>query len=166
MAVVVRTVRDPWMALGLAAHFVARRETFGRFSASELIRTLNAQITRKHFLFAFDTSTDPARVIGYFGWTLYDHTSAERFAATGKPPPGDLASGGDVLWILTSVAENKSAFFALVKATRALYPSHRVMAIRHKPGGKRVLLDQSRARVRAKGGGAQAALAFGATGAE
>ena len=38
-----------------------------------------------------------------------------------------------------------------MKATRALYPHHRVMAVRHKPGGKRVVLDQSRAEALAGG---------------
>jgi hemolysin-activating ACP:hemolysin acyltransferase len=145
MALIVKKVRDRWLALGLAAHFVAKRETFGRFPASDLIRTLTGQIERGHYLFAFDTSTDPARVCAYFGWSLYDHAAAERFAKTGVPPP-DLTSGGEVVWILTSVAENRSAFFALVKALRALYPTHRAMGIRHKADGRRVMFDQWRTR--------------------
>jgi hypothetical protein len=152
MAIVDRKVRDPWMALGLAAHFVARRETFGRFPASDLVRTLSTQINRGHYLFAFDTGTRPARVVGYFGWALYDDAVAERFAATGAPPSADLPEGKDVLFILTATAENRTAFFSLVKATRALYPHHRVMAVRHKPG-RRVMLDQSRARVSARKAG-------------
>jgi len=147
---VIKKVPGPWLALGVAAHFVARLETFGRFPAADLIRTLNGQISRGHYLFALDASADPARVVGYFGWALFDQAVGERFAATGMPPPDDLASNGDVLWILTAAAQDRSAFFALVKATRALYPHHRVMAVRHKPGGRRIVLDQSRARVRAR----------------
>jgi hypothetical protein len=148
MAVIVKKVRDRWLALGLAAHFVAKRDTFGRFPASDLIRTLSGQTERGHYLFALDTAAEPARVCGYFGWSLYDHAAAERFAQTGVPP-AELASGGDVIWILTAVAESRGAFFALAKAARALYPTHRVMGIRHKEG-RRVLFDQWRARSKDK----------------
>jgi hemolysin-activating ACP:hemolysin acyltransferase len=149
MTIFVKKVPDPWMALGLAAHFVARQETFSRFPAADLIRTLNGQIHRGQYLFALDVSVKPARVLGYFGWALYGDAEAERFAATGDPPLEERADGG-VLWILTAAAASRTAFFALVKATRALYPTHRVMAIRHKPSGKKVAFDQSRARVMAR----------------
>ena len=150
MALTVKKVPDLWLALGLAAHFVARRAPFNRFPAGDLIRTLSAQINRGHYLFALDTSAKPARVVGYFGWALYDHSVAERFAATGVPPSDRLATGGDVVWILTAVAENRGAFFALGKSARALYPAHRVMGIRHKANGKRIIFDQSRARIKTK----------------
>jgi hemolysin-activating ACP:hemolysin acyltransferase len=149
MTLKVSKVPDRWMALGLAAHFVARHDTFGRFPASDLIRTLSSQVDRGHYLFAFDTETKPARVVGYYGWALYDGATAESFAATGAPPPPELGTGGDVLWILTAVADSRGAFFTLMKNTRALYPNHRVMAVRHKPG-RRVILDQSRSRVSAR----------------
>ena len=150
MIIAVKRIPDRWMALGLAAHFVTRHDTFGRFPAGDLIRTLSSQIQRGHYLFALDTSTEPARVVGYYGWALYDDPTAERFAATGAPPPPELGTGGDVLWILTAIADSRGAFFALMRDTRALYPQHRVMAVRHKPSGRRVVLDQSRARVRAR----------------
>lgn len=150
MAVIVKKVPDPWLALGLAAHFVAKREPFSRFPASDLIRTVSGQIHRGHYLFALDTSTDPARVVGYFGWALYDHAVAEQFAATGIPPADEMPTEGEVVWVLTAVAESRGAFIALGKGMRALYPTHRVMAIRHKADGKRVTLDQWRARIHAK----------------
>ena len=147
MSVMVKKLPGPWLALGLAAHFVAKHDTFGRFPAADLIRTLSGQINRGHYLFALDVSTKPARVLGYFGWTLYDDAAAEQFAATGVPPANERSEGGDVLWILTAAADTRAAFFALVKAARALYPDHRVMAVRHKQG-KRVSFDQSRKRVK------------------
>ena len=147
MDVVIKKIPGPWLALGVAAHFVARRDTFARFPAGDLVRTLSSQIQRGHYHFALDTSASPAKVVGYFGWALFDEAVGERFLATGTPPPDTAMNAGNVLWILTAAAENRRAFFALVKATRALYPDHRVMAVRHKPGGKRVKLDQSRARV-------------------
>jgi hypothetical protein len=150
MGLVVKKVRDPWLALGLAAHFVAKREPFSRFPAGELIRTLGAQAQRGHYLFALDASANPARVIGYFGWALYEHELAERFAATGAPPPDELAGSGDVVWMLTAVAEDRRAFFALAKGTRALYPNHRLMAVRHKAGGRTIRFDQSRERISAR----------------
>jgi hypothetical protein len=150
MAVTVKKIPGPWLALGLASHFVAKREPFGSFPASDLIRTLSGQIQREHYLFALDTSTDPARVVGYFGWALYDHAEAERFATTAIPPSDELSKESDVVWILTAAAENRQGFFALVKGMRALYPTYRVMGIRHKAGGKRVIFDYWRERIKAK----------------
>ena len=69
-------VGEAVQALGVAAHFVAKFDTFGRFPAADLVRTLNGQINRGHYLFALDASADPARVIGYFGWALYDQAVA------------------------------------------------------------------------------------------
>jgi len=146
MTIICKTIPNPWIALGLAAHYTARTSTFGRFRADELIRTLWLQISRGHYLLALDNHTDPARVVGYFGWAIYDHATAERFANDGVPPVEETPDG-DVLWVLTAAAEDRRSFFALMKATRALYSDHRVMAVRHK-GGRRVVLDQSRQRVR------------------
>jgi hypothetical protein len=140
------------MALGLASHFVARQPTFGRFSADSLIRTLDSQIRRNHYLFAFDTTAAPARVVGYFGWALYDHAAAEAFAATGVSPRQEFDEGGDVIWLMTAASLSRPAFFALMKATRALYPHHRAMAVRNRPDGRRAPLDQDRARVRSRMG--------------
>jgi len=148
--IVVKKVPGPWLALGLATHFVARHDPFSRFPAEDLARTLSGQAHRGHCLFALDVSTKPARVVGYFGWGLYDDAEAERFAATGIPPSQERASGGTVLWIMTAAAVDRTAFFTLIKATRALYPSHRVMAVRNKARGRKVTFDQSRARVRAR----------------
>ena len=153
MTIRTSTVADPWMALGLASHFVARQPSFGAFTADSLIRTLDAQIRRKHYLFAFDTSAAPARVVGYFGWALYDHASAEAFARTGISPKHEFDEGGDVIWLMTAASVNRPAFFALVNAARALYPHHRVMAIRNRADGRRTPIDQSRARVRERGAG-------------
>lgn len=145
--ITVKKMPSHWLALGLAAHFLARRPPFANFRSTDLIRTLSAQIHRGHYLFALDGSRDDAdaRVVGYFGWALYSHDAAERFAATGRPPVEELAEGGDVAWVLTTAAIDRGSFFALAKAGRALYPDHRIMGIRHK-GGRRVLFDQWRGR--------------------
>jgi len=149
MTITVRKMSGQWLALGLAAHFLARRAPFANFRSGDLIRTLSTQIHRGHYLFALDGSGKDAeaRVVGYFGWALYDHEAAERFAATGKPPAEELLEGGEVAWVLTSAAVDRDGFFALAKAGRALYPDHRIMGIRHKDG-KRVVFDQWRARIR------------------
>ena len=150
MTMVVKKIPNPWVALGLAAHFVARHDPFSRFPAADLIRTLSGQINRGQYLFALDDSTKPARVLGYLGWALYDDAEADRFAATGVPPTEERADRGSVAWVTTAAADSRTAFFALLKAARALYPTHRVMAIRNKPSGKKVTFDQSRARVMGK----------------
>jgi hypothetical protein len=148
MAIVINTMSNQWLALGLAAHYVAKRAPFGDFTAGDLVRTLSGQVERGHYLFALDTGTAPARVVGYYGWALYPHAVAERFAMAGAPPPDDPGREGEVVWILTAAAEERAAFFALARAARARYPHHRVMAVRHKQQ-RRVLFDQWRARSRA-----------------
>ncbi|MDO9310120.1 MAG: hypothetical protein Q7T85_00330 [Nitrosomonas sp.] len=141
MTVIVKKISDTWLALGLAAHFVAKHKPFSHFPAGDLIRTLSNQIHRNHYFFAFDTSADPARVVGYFGWALYNHAAADTFSATGQPPTEELTMGGDVLWVLTAVTEHRLAFPMLGKSIRTLYPTYRVMAIRHKANGKRITLN-------------------------
>ncbi|MDX2155022.1 MAG: toxin-activating lysine-acyltransferase [Hyphomicrobiaceae bacterium] len=142
MSLNVRTLPDPWMALGIALHFVARREPFSRFPAGELVRTLAGQVHRGHYLLAFDTSSNPAKVVGYCGWALYDNAQADRLVTSSEPLPDGLASGGDVVWMLTAVVEDRAAFHELRRRTRTLYPGHRLMAIRHKAGGRRIVLDR------------------------
>jgi hemolysin-activating ACP:hemolysin acyltransferase len=141
MTLIVRKMPGKWPALGVAAHYLCRREPFSRFPAGELIGTLNGQLQRGHYLFVLDDATRPAKVVGYAGWALYDHAAAERYAATGAPPAEELAEGGDVAWILTAAADSRPAFFALLREMRRLYPQHRAMAVRHK-GGRRVLFDR------------------------
>ena len=125
--------------LGVATHFVARLEPFAGFRSADLVCTLNAQIEREHCLFALDGK----RVVGYLGWALYDAAVAAPFARGGAPPPNALAHGRDVAWILTAAAVHPAALMALARTLRAQYPGMRVMGIRHKPGGRRVVFDRA-----------------------
>jgi hemolysin-activating ACP:hemolysin acyltransferase len=141
MQIALKTVTDLWLGLGLAAHYTARRAPFATFPAGDLIRTLSAQIQRKHALFAFDTSTKPAKLVGYVGWALYHAEDAARFAADGKTLTCELADGGDVLWILTAAADSRAVFVSLAGGIRRAYPGHRLMAVRYKRG-RRVILQR------------------------
>jgi len=141
----IQKLSNKWLALGLAAHYLARRQPFGGFRSEDLVKTLNAQIERGRYLFAMEAAGENARVIGYFGWSLYGHDEAERFAATGIPPAERVGDDGEVIWLMTAAAESRAAFFGLIRATRAAHPTHRVMGIRHKAGQK-VTFDQWRSR--------------------
>ena len=133
--------------LGVALHFVARIAPFANFRSTELVATLDAQIQREHCLFALDGE----RVVGYLGWALYDAAVAERFARGGPAPAIALAHGADVAWILTAVSLNHAALLQLVRALRERYPTLRVMGIRYKGNGRRIVFDRApRAGVRAK----------------
>jgi uncharacterized RDD family membrane protein YckC len=99
---------------------------------------LSAQIEREHCLFALEG----ARVVGYLGWAMFDAAVAEPFARGAPPPPNALAQGRDVTWILTAVATHPAALMALVRALRAQYPGTRLMGVRHKAGGRRVVFDR------------------------
>lgn len=139
----VRRLPGRWTSLGIATHFVARLEPFASFRSADLVRTLDAQIEREHSLFALDG----ARVVGYLGWALYDAAVAEQFARTGAPPPNALAHGSEVAWILTAAAVHPSALKAMAQALRDQYPGMRLMGVRHKPGGRRVVFNRGAIRL-------------------
>ena len=138
-ALSVQRLPGHWNSLGLAAHFVARFEPFARFGAADLVRTLDAQIERGHALFALEGT----RLVGYLGWAFYDAAVAEPFARGGPPPPNALAHGHDVLWILTMVATHPRALRALVRTVWAQHPGMRVMGVRHKADGQRVVFNRA-----------------------
>jgi hypothetical protein len=135
----VRPLTGQWGRLGVALHFVARQEPFASFRSADLVSTLSAQIQREHCLFALDGE----RVVGYLGWAEYDAAVARRFAAGGAPPPNTLARGKDVVWILTAAATHDAALMALVRTLRSEHAGMRVMGIRHKPEGRRVVFDRA-----------------------
>jgi hemolysin-activating ACP:hemolysin acyltransferase len=121
-------------SLGVACHFVARLEPFASFRSADLVRTLDAQIERQHYLFALEGK----RVLGYCGWALYDKAVAERFARGGPPPPNALAQGSDVVWVLTAAALHPTALKAMARALRDQYPGRALMGIRHRSGARHV----------------------------
>lgn len=138
-ALTLRPLSGRWGRLGVALHFVARLAPFANFRSTELVATLDAQIQREHCLFALRGE----RVVGYLGWALYDAAVAERFARGGAAPANALAHGSDVAWILTAASVDGAALMALVRALRARYPAMRVMGIRHKGAGRRVVFDRA-----------------------
>ena len=148
----VRALTGHWGRLGMALHFVARQEPFASFRSADLVSTLNAQILREHCLFALDGK----RIVGYLGWAEYDAAVAQSFANGGAAPSNTLAHGKDVVWILTAAAVHDAALMALVRTLRAEHPGMRVMGIRHKGQGRRVVFDRA-ARGRAPALGLQRA---------
>jgi hemolysin-activating ACP:hemolysin acyltransferase len=142
MTLQIRTLEQPWTAFALAAHFLAGREPFGSFPARELLRTIKAQVDRRHYLLAFEAEGAAARVDGYLGWALLAADVAHRFAAGGeRPTEAELQAGGEIVWVLTAAAQSRRTLNALLQAGRTLYPDRRVMAVRHKDG-RRLMLDR------------------------
>lgn len=133
----VRTIERRWQALGVALHYLSRREPFSRFPSSALVRTVWGEIERGHYRFALAGE----RVVGYIGWALYDDADARAFAAGGPPPGDDKARGRDVVWILT--AAGQEALLPMYRAVRALHPGLRLMGVRHKRDGRRVVFDRA-----------------------
>lgn len=133
----VRTVPGRWQALGVAMHFLSRREPFSRFPSAALTRTVWGQIERGHYRFALIGE----RVVGYIGWALYDTADAQAFAAGGPPPDDAKAQGRDVVWILTAAGDE--ALLPMYRTVRALHPGLRLMGVRHKGDGRRVVFDRA-----------------------
>ncbi|MBY0294901.1 MAG: hypothetical protein K2X71_02520 [Methylobacterium sp.] len=138
MTPIIRALDPTYASLGIAVHFLARREPFASFRLGDVIHTVDVQIRRRHALFAFEGE----RVAGFLGWALYSHEDARRFAETGRPPPPDTPDGADVAWLLMAAATSTEALKGLLREGRALNVGRRVMGVRHKPGGKRVIFDQ------------------------
>lgn len=135
---VIQTLPGRFQALGVALHFLARRPPFAGFTADQLVRTVDAQLVRGHARFAVEGK----RVVGFLGWALYDREDALGFARTGVPPDDAKAMGRDVVWVLTAAATGPRVLLALIEELRRLYPGRRVMGVRHKPRGRRVVFDR------------------------
>jgi hypothetical protein len=135
----VRTIDQPYLALGIAVHFLARRDPFAGFRFGDLVHTVDGQVRRKHALFAFEGD----KVVGYLGWALCNERDALEFARTARPPPLDLTEEGDVVWLLTASAATTAALKAMIKVGKSLNIGRRVMGVRYKSAGKRVMFNQA-----------------------
>ena len=139
--VVVSQMKTPAAALAAAAHFLARRKPFAGFGFGDMVLSLDTQAKNGHYLFALNGP----KVTGYIGWTMLDAAIAEDFASSGRTPNAAQSNGGDVAWLLVAASETRADLDAMLKAARARYKGKRVMGIRHKPGGKKVVF---RSRIR------------------
>jgi hypothetical protein len=138
MPILVTQMRTPEAALAAAAHFLARRAPFDSFAFGAMTLSLDSQIRRKTYLFAIDG----AKVVGFLGWTLLDRGRAEAFAREGRTPRHDEIGGDDVVWLLVAAATERAALDAMLAAGRRRYAGKRVMGVRYKANGKRVVFDQ------------------------
>jgi hemolysin-activating ACP:hemolysin acyltransferase len=134
----IRTLPGRFQALGEALHYLSRRPPFSDFKATELVRTIDAQLERRHYRFAVEGTT----VVGYLGWALYDLQDAVAFTRTGQPPDNSRANGRDVVWILTAATSGSGALLALIEDLRSQHAGKRVMGVRHRRPGRRVVFDR------------------------
>jgi hypothetical protein len=127
--------QDPGAALGAACHFLARREPFASFRADALVRTLDGQVRRGHYLAALDGR----RVVGWLGWALLSEAAAQRFAERGEvPDAATLGTTGGVAWLLTAASDSTAVLRAMTREARRAQPGLRIMGVRHGPGGPRI----------------------------
>lgn len=137
MTLTIRQIDTPYVALGIAAHFLARHPPFSGFRFGDLIQTLDVQLRRHHARFAFEGE----RMVGYIGWALYSAQDAAQFAQTGRAPPLDRPDGSDVLWVLTVAAVAPGVAKALTDTAMRLHAGKRAMGVRYRANGTRVVLD-------------------------
>jgi hemolysin-activating ACP:hemolysin acyltransferase len=130
---IVTRIPDRFAALGIACHFLARRENFTTFKFGEFVNTVDGQITRNHYYFAFVGQ----KMVGYAGYAVYSHEDARKFATTGVAPPDDRASGQDVLWLLTLAATDAVAVDSITRQLSHDYAGRRMMTVRMKADGRR-----------------------------
>lgn len=123
--------RDTLATLGMAIHFLAQREPFASFPSKVLATTVDGEIRRGHYLMAFEGR----RLVGFIGWVMLSHATAERFARSLVAPAPEEMRGEDVAWILTVGATSRAVLVPLVRAARHLHPHCRVMGVRHRPNG-------------------------------
>lgn len=134
---IVTRMKHNQAALGVALHFLARRPPFGSFKAQELVVTVARQISTQRYIMAFEGS----QLVGFLGWELYGEDAAVRFARTLVPPRPGEEGGDDVVWLLLAAATRTRALRLMCAAGRRLYPGRRVMGVRHRPGGKPVVVS-------------------------
>ena len=67
--------------------------------------------------------------------------TAEAFARENRIPRFDETGGGDVVWVLIAAASSRDALKHMIAAARRRYPGKRVMGVRYKPGGQKILFD-------------------------
>jgi hypothetical protein len=139
--VIVSQMKTPTAALAASAHFLARRKPFAGFGFGEMVLSLDTQAKNGHYLFALKGP----KVTGYIGWTMLDAAVAEDFANAGRTPSAAQSNGNDVAWLLVAASETRADLNAMLKAARARYRGKRVMGVRHKPNGKKVVF---RSRIR------------------
>ena len=137
MAITIAQMNRPEAALAAAVHFLARRQPFDRFGFGAMALSLDTQIRQKTYLFALDG----AKVRGYLGWIMLDTARAEAFAREGRVPRFDETGGEDVAWLLIVAAVERAALKAMIAAARRRYPGKRVMGVRHKPNGQKIVFD-------------------------
>lgn len=133
----VRQIENAFAALGIAAHFMAQRQPFDSFRARDFIDTLDGQVRRRHFLFAFEGR----KVTGYVGWVLFDEETSERLMRTGEAPSNELAqsfaASGRVIWILTTASLDKDSNRALMHWLRDRHPGYGVVGVRSYENGRK-----------------------------
>jgi hemolysin-activating ACP:hemolysin acyltransferase len=137
MATIVTQMNRHDAALAAAVHFLARRAPFDRWYFGMMTLSLDTQIKQKTYLFA----VDEMKVVGYLGWIMLDAARAEAFAKENRTPRFDETGGDDVAWILVAAATSREALKLMLDAAARRYPGKRVMGVRYKPGGKRVLFN-------------------------
>lgn len=142
MAITLTQMNKPEAALAAAAHFLARRPPFDTFKFGAMTLSLDTQVKQKCYLFALEGM----KVVGYMGWVLLDTARAEAFAREGRMPRVEDTGGDDVVWLLIAAATSRAALTQMAAAGRRRYPGKRVMGVRYKADGKRVVFDQPNRR--------------------
>ena len=142
VAINIAQLKRPEAALAAAVHFLARRPPFDRFGFGAMVLSLDTQVRQKTYLFALDGP----KVSGYLGWIMLDTARAEAFARENRVPRFDETGGDDVAWLLIAAAADTAALKAMIAAARRRYPGKRVMGVRYKANGKRVLFDSTTRR--------------------
>jgi hemolysin-activating ACP:hemolysin acyltransferase len=137
MAILVTQMNKSEVALAAAVHFLARRAPFDRYPFGTMTLSLDAQVKQKTYLFALEET----KVVGYLGWIMLDAARAEAFARENRTPRYDETGGDDVAWLLVVAATDRKALMAMLDAARSRYPGKRIMGVRHKPGGKKIVFD-------------------------
>lgn len=137
MAIAVTQMNRHDAALAAACHFLARRKPFDTWGFGMMTLSLDTQIKQKTYLFAIDE----VKVVGYLGWVMLDAARAEAFAREDRTPRFDETGGEDVAWILVAAAASRQALKLMLDAAARRYPGKRVMGVRYKPGGTRVVFN-------------------------
>jgi hemolysin-activating ACP:hemolysin acyltransferase len=133
--IAVRQIPDAQAAIGLAASYVSLHPPFDAYRAGRLIGTIAGQVDRGHYAFAVKRG----RIVGYCGWALCHHETAEAWLAGGEPPTSDACLSGDVVVLTILAATETSAVMRLTRHLRQVYSGRTFMARRLEGGEKGIV---------------------------
>ena len=139
----LRQFDNPATALGTAVGYLMTRPAFARLAFGTWTRVLAGQISRRHYVFAYDAN----HVVGFAGWALANADDAEAWLNGEGRSPGDDGRTGDCIAVNAWAVSTPEVHRVLVEHLRRVGAGKRIVY------GKRIYRDRHSRPIRLRTGG-------------